>query len=129
MSELLSQIGEVKFVKFDPTNSSVAYGCFVDNQLESNHEAINKFNGKKAMGKILIVEDPRDLKERIGISSKPTGPRGFRNSGKYGRGGPRFGSTRGHRGGPRGSVHKKTRKPKKSAEDLDLELDAYMQQN
>lgn len=116
MSELLSQIGDVSFVKFDEANKSVAYGCFVDNPEQCNHQAISKFNGKKAMGKILVVEDPRGLKDRIGIGR----PQGFRNRGPA--------RPSGRNRGRRDRV-KKPKKPKKSAEDLDKELEAYMQQD
>lgn len=138
LTDLLAQVGPVKFVTFTLDNSSVAYGCFQENHLQLNHEAITRFNGKKAMGKILIVEDPRDLKDRIG------GPRGHRGpKGPRGVNGPR-GFNRSQRGGPRGGPRgrgpkgyspygnapaRRPKKPKKTAEDLDEELSAYMQQN
>ncbi|EGV60339.1 hypothetical protein PSN45_001908 [Yamadazyma tenuis] len=139
LSGLLSQISPVEFVKFDADKKSVAYCGFQENWSENNAESIKKFDGRKAMGKILIVEDPlkpktvKSLQDRLGPLPGAR-ERGFR--------GPKRRDNRGPRG-PRdsrdfrdpGDIRQKQRgrreppKPKKvpkSVEDLDRELSEYM---
>lgn len=132
LQELFSKIGNVEFIKFDPENRSVAYCCFESNNDKNNHESVSQFDGKKAMGKILVVEDTRELKDRIKVSQN----RGYRQNNRRDRG---SGIGRGSRYGGQGQPprrpnrpnHRNNRPPKKakkSVEDLDSELNAYMNQ-
>ncbi|EMG49644.1 hypothetical protein SBY92_004514 [Candida maltosa Xu316] len=122
LSNLFSSISPVDFVKFDDENDTVAYICFQDDCERNNVDAIAKFDGKKAMGKILIVENTVSLLDRIDPRSVNRGARPIRERGERGpRGGPRGGRRDHGRGGrERPSNHKK------SAEELDAELNEYM---
>lgn len=111
LSKLFGNISPVDFVKFDAVNDSVAYVCFHSDCVMSNAEAIQRYDGKKAMGKILVVENAVSLADRI--TSLPVR------------------ETRGSdRGGSRGGKHRKPRRFGKrfgaSAEELDKELSDYM---
>lgn len=124
LSNLLSTIAPVDFVKFDPRNETMAYVCFQQNCIENNKKAIQKFDGKKAMGNTLVVESAASLADRISIASGPSSRSKLPESGPRAREQPRARA--------RAKVTKakaeKTRniKVKKTAEDLDSELAAYM---
>lgn len=62
---LFGTISPVDFIKFDNSDDSVAYMCFQRDCSRSNAEAISKYNGKKAMGKALVVESAVSLADRI----------------------------------------------------------------
>lgn len=119
LNNLFLNIAPVDFVKFDPRDEAVAYVCFQLNNSENNAKAILKFDGKKAMGNTLIVENATSLADRIAPTPRPA-PRA--------REAPR--EVSGGREAPRANARKpKARKPrpvKKTAEDLDKELSAYM---
>lgn len=114
---LFEQVAAVDFVKFDPRNELVAYVCFQLHHNENNRRAVTQFDGKKAMGKTLVVENATSLADRI---ARPAGPAL----------GGRIGvPERAPRGEAPRQKKAKARKPKvaKSAEDLDAELSAYME--
>lgn len=118
--ELFSGIAAVDFIKFDPKKDSVAYVCFQERNSENNRAAIAKFDGRKAMGKILIVENASSLADRIAV------PRNDRERADRNERADRDG----RRG--RGQAQARTRKPrpqKKTVDDLDEELSAYMAGN
>lgn len=121
LSDLFLKIAPVDFVKFDPRDETQAYVCFQLNFLENNARAIQRFDGKKAMGNTLIVENATSLADRIAPSRDVHLSREELEARE---------STR-----PRENHRKqrnkvaKERKPrpvKKSAEELDNELSAYM---
>ncbi|RCK63262.1 RNA annealing protein YRA1 [Candida viswanathii] len=116
LSRLFSGVGDVDFVKFDDVDDSVAYVCFQRDCDRSNREAIAKFDGKKAMGKILIVENTSTLFDRI----HPAARRDDRRDRERERG------PRRERRGAGGRATGRTRPAKKTAEDLDKELNEYM---
>lgn len=129
LSSLFEQIAPVQFIKFDEGKKSVAYGCFETDFQENNAKAIESFNGKKAMGKILIVEDPfapkPSLKDRLGPLPGAKGRNNGRNQRFNDRIRPR-GRNDG-RGGKRDSYRpSRPKKVAKSVEDLDKELTEYM---
>ncbi|CAH6721285.1 hypothetical protein CLIB1444_05S07690 [[Candida] jaroonii] len=117
---LFVKISPVEFFKFHPEDRAIGYLVFEDDKF--NYKAIKQFNGKKAMGNTLVVEEsnPKPLKERIitnGRGSRSVGPKGTRSR-------PKAGKERGFKGPkPKGrKIEKKT------AEQLDAELTAYMNQ-
>lgn len=128
LSKLFSNVDDVDFVKFDDDNDTIAYICFQRNCDINNKNSIEKFNGKKAMGNILVVENTVSLFDRINPRSR--GPRDRRRdlSPSRRREGPRDGGDRRRGGGDRkGGRHSgRTRPAKKTAEDLDKELNEYM---
>lgn len=132
LTSLFEQIAPVQFIKFDEEKKSVAFGCFETDFQDNNSKAIQSFNGKKAMGKILIVEDPLapkpSLKDRLGPLPGNRSRHENMNQRFNNKIHPRGrGSARGGRGGKRDS-YKPTRpkKTSKSIEDLDKELTEYM---
>ncbi|KAI5955587.1 hypothetical protein KGF57_003720 [Candida theae] len=137
LNKLFSTINDVDFIKFDDKNDTIAYICFQRDCERSNLEAIEKYDGKKAMGKILIVENTVSLADRISIAPRPVGRERFAGRGRerLGNGGGvgKVGGVRGGRGGAlrgrissRGGKSRREPTPKKSAEDLDKELNEYM---
>ncbi|KAI5951052.1 hypothetical protein KGF54_004126 [Candida jiufengensis] len=132
LNNLFSTISAVDFIKFDDLNDTIAYICFQQDNDRSNQEAIIKYDGKKAMGKILIVENTTSVSLADRIKSNPIHKKeNFITSVRpISRGGYR-GNSRGIRGGSNGGVFKNriTPNPKKSADDLDKELDSYMNPN
>lgn len=114
LSNLFSGVATVEFIKFDPQRDTVAYVCFETDNTENNAIAISKFDGKKAMGKLLIVENATSLADRIIAAPKEynRAPREYIRA-------PR----------PQHPKRRPARKPKpvkKSIDDLDDELSAYM---
>lgn len=99
----------------DGRSSGIAYAAY--NNPDDNVTAVNKFDGRKAVGQVIDVELIKPL-----VIGGSRGGRGGREA--RGRGG------RGGRGGraERGEEDRERRsKPKKTtAEDLDKELEAYM---
>lgn len=134
LNNLFLNIAPVDFVKFDPRDETTAYVCFQLNNSENNTRAIQKFDGKKAMGNTLVVENATSLAERIAPTRQPR--ENFRGGRENVRGGrDSMSGSRGKenvaREGPRVRAAKKikARKPrpaKKTAEELDMELSAYM---
>lgn len=128
LNKLFSTINDVDFIKFDERNDTIAYICFQRDCERSNSEAIEKYDGKKAMGKILIVENTVSLADRIRIAPRPA------RREELGGGLPRGGRLRG-RGSLRGRISTRGGRsgrgpaPKKSAEELDKELNEYMNTN
>ncbi|EGW32312.1 uncharacterized protein SPAPADRAFT_61389 [Spathaspora passalidarum NRRL Y-27907] len=109
LSQLFGNISPVDFVKFDAENDSNAYVCFHNDNAKNNAEAIEKYDGKKAMGKILIVENAVSLADRISslpVRRQPVTPAALKHHKK--------------------PVGKGRRRSKPSVEDLDKELNAYM---
>lgn len=135
LNNLFLNIAPVDFVKFDPREETTAYVCFQQNNGDNNARAIQKFDGKLAMGNTLVVENATSLADRIAPSRPPR--ESMRENGREGRSEGRGGrdSVRGPkenaaREAPRARAKKpKARKPRpaqKTAEELDLELSAYM---
>lgn len=136
LSNLLNTVAPVDFVKFDPRNETIAYVCFQNNYTENNNRAILKFDGKKAMGNTLVVENATSLADRIA-------PAQLRQNREFSRD-DRNGRERRDRRDDASASHpreqhrvrakakakveraKKIRPVKKTAEDLDSELSAYM---
>lgn len=124
LSNLFETVAPVEFIKFDPKKDSIAYVCFQYNFASNNSEAISKFDGRKAMGKILIVENATSLAERIAIVPPDRSHPYARAS--RGSSGPNPRNSRNDRN-PRVRPPRRAPKPqKKSAEELDNELNAYM---
>lgn len=112
---MFEAVALVDFVKFDPRNESIAYVCFQTDNSRNNGIAVSKFDGRKAMGETLVVENAVSLADRITAAARPIskGPRGVERAGKA----------------VKSSKPKAAPKPKpkkKTADDLDLELEAYM---
>ncbi|KAI5968669.1 hypothetical protein CANMA_002105 [Candida margitis] len=126
LNKLFSTINDVDFIKFDERNDTIAYICFQSDCERSNLEAIEKYDGKKAMGKILIVENTVSLADRISIAPRPVRRDGLGGGGLRGRGGSRGRVTSRGRGGGGRAGGRGGSTPKKSAEDLDKELNEYM---
>ncbi|KAM9939118.1 hypothetical protein OXX80_001391 [Metschnikowia pulcherrima] len=128
LSDLFLNIAPVDFVKFDPRDETIAYVCFQSNFNENNTSAIQKFDGKKAMGNTLIVENATSLADRIAPIATPA-YRGSRDSVR-GRDSHRARETsrprEAHRVKAKQQRERKPRPAQKSAEDLDNELAAYM---
>lgn len=119
LSNLFLNVAPVDFVKFDPRDETVAYVCFQLQFAENNAKAILRFGGKKAMGNTLIVENATSLADRIAPVGK--GPRDTAHA--------REAVVAKEASRVRARKPKAARKPrpeKKSAEDLDAELSAYM---
>lgn len=125
LSNLFMNIAPVDFVKFDPRDETVAYVCFQLNQGENNAKSILKFDGKKAMGNTLIVENATSLADRIAPSLRPLVLGTPARSREYRE--PRELIAREARIQARKPKARKPRPAKKTAEDLDAELSAYMQ--
>lgn len=105
LSDLFGSISQVDFVMFDPKHSDVAYVCYQRNQGKNNSLAISKFDGRKAMGEILIVENATSLADRVMTPAS-------RGSGiSKGRNVP---------------LKRKQKPTKKSLDTLDDELEHYM---
>ncbi|CAK9436146.1 uncharacterized protein LODBEIA_P07040 [Lodderomyces beijingensis] len=143
LNDLFSSINAVDFIKFDDADETVAYICFQNDCERSNSAAIDKYDGKKAMGKILIVENahvvsladritvaqPRDREEFISVARGGQAPAPVRG-GLRGKGRARFGGARSGNGrGGRGRGGSRTGPTRKTAEDLDKELNDYMGQS
>lgn len=116
-------IAPVDFVKFDPRDEAVAYVCFQKAHMDNNRRAVESFDGKKAMGNTLIVENASSLADRI---VTPTSGRDIHS---------RIGKPHGKgMGKPRERSRVEAKKPKQrkpraappTAEDLDAQLTAYM---
>lgn len=105
IEELFGKVGEVLFTRidFDSNGRSlgVGYVGFVDSR--NCTVAIDKFDGRKAAGKIISVTNGKPLAERISLAPK--------------------------RGDKRTSKPKKERARKPTLEELDAELDSYKQGN
>lgn len=108
LSNLFGTISPVDFVKFDNRDDSVAYVCFQRDHARSNREAISKYDGRKAMGETLIVENSVSLADRI-----MSNPVNVRKAERTDRAKPK----------PR---ERKPKPEKKDASALDAELEAYM---
>ncbi|CAD1810830.1 C-terminal duplication domain of Friend of PRMT1 family protein [Candida parapsilosis] len=128
LNKLFSTINDVDFIKFDEKNDTIAYICFQNDCERSNLEAIEKYDGKKAMQKILIVENTISLADRISIAPRPVRREGLGGYAVRNRGGSRgrISSRRGGGGAGAGSRSGRGPAPKKSAEELDKELNDYM---
>lgn len=119
-------VAPVEFVKFDPRKPSVAYICFQYDFAKNNSAAIAKYDGKKAMGKILIVENATLLADRISVA--PQSRRGITKEPRRDKD-PRR-EIRGREKNARARTRRAiVKQPKASLEDLDLELDSYMNRN
>lgn len=115
ISGLFTKVAPVEFFKFNPEDRNIGYLVFEDDKF--NYKAIKQFNGKKAMGNTLVVEEsnPKPLKDRIitnGRGSRSVGPK----------------ATRSRQRGFKGPKPKGRKIEKKTAEQLDAELTAYMNQ-
>lgn len=127
LSKLLSTVAPVDFVKFDPRNETMAYVCFQQNAANNNKIAIQKFDGKKAMGNTLVVENATSLADRIAPTQnqRPRQAREFSKLQPVAR--PAREQQR-VKARTKAKVEraKKVRPVQKTAEDLDNELSAYM---
>jgi len=104
-------------IEFTPSGRSTgnAYVGFEDT--ENNQLAVSKFDGKKAVGQVITVEEIKPLNV---IAQAPRGPR----NNTRGSSGPR-GFRGSSKGGPaRGGRESRPKKP--TLEDLDAELNRYM---
>ncbi|PVH16960.1 uncharacterized protein CXQ87_004518 [Candidozyma duobushaemuli] len=122
LSNLFFSIAPVDFIKFDPRDEAVAYVCFQSNYGDNNARAVQKFDGRKAMGQTLVVENAVSLADRIAPQAHPR-----RNAGREREEAPR--AREAHRSRAREKKPRQPRKPRpaaKTAEDLDAELSAYM---
>ncbi|CAK7893635.1 hypothetical protein CAAN1_08S00584 [[Candida] anglica] len=132
LSQLFDGIAPVEFVKFDPADEDNAYVCFESDNARHNAVAISKFDGKKAMGRDLVVESTTSLADRIVLPSRSRGDfRGERAPDSHPARRDRRrgnGASRGGREREQGREPREARpKPvKKSVDDLDNELNAYM---
>lgn len=108
LSNLFSSISPVEFVKFDPKDDAVAYVCFQSNNAHNNSSAISKFDGRKAMGNHLVVENATSLADRILAPVKQASERYTKGT------------------SPAKKPKRKPKPQKKSIDDLDEELSAYM---
>lgn len=120
LNNLFLSIAPVDFVKFDPRDEAVAYVCFQLNFRENNAKAVLKFDGKKAMGNTLVVENATSLVDRIAPSSRPLRLPQARPE-RETSGGKELPRARARKPKPR-----KARPAPRTAEDLDKELSAYM---
>lgn len=123
LSNLFFSIAPVDFIKFDPRDEAVAFVCFQLNYADNNARAVQKFDGRKAMGQTLIVENAVSLADRIAPQANPRRHPGRDHREEAPR--PR----EAHRQRAREKKPRQPRKPRpaaKSAEDLDAELSAYM---
>ncbi|ODQ77517.1 hypothetical protein BABINDRAFT_54454, partial [Babjeviella inositovora NRRL Y-12698] len=135
LAQLFDQVNTLEFceVQYDLMDESrstgVAYVQFSSNQARNNAIAIEKFNGKKAVGRILIVENARGLADRLSLPS-----RGNRR-GRPERSGAGAGSSyRPEDEEKRAPKERKAREPrakrvKKTVEELDAELSEYLNQS
>lgn len=113
-------------LKYDKAGRSDGVAYVTYTSLSDANEAIRKFNGANAAGQpITVALDAEITPRRQPIGPRPGAGRGFR------RGGPRPIGGRmasgGGRGGPRGPGGEgRERQPRRTQEDLDKELDAFM---
>lgn len=117
LSRLFEAVAPVDFVKFDPRNESIAYICFQSNNARNNGIAVSKYDGRKAMGEVLVVENAVSLADRITAAARPLEQIAGR--------GNTDGAPRGAKA-QKPAKAKKAKPVKKSVDDLDNELDAYM---
>lgn len=118
LSQLFDGIAAVEFVKFDPSNDSVAYVCFEHSNAKNNSIAISKFDGRMAMGREIAVESTTSLADRI-IAAPPR-ERGAKPVGNNSR-------ENGNKKPAKQAKKERPPKPvKKTVDDLDDELSAYM---
>lgn len=124
LSNLFGEILPVDFVKFDAVDDTVAYVCFQSDNKRSNGRAVEKYDGRKAMGRVITVEVPGALlMERIGGGAGGNRPT-HRSREATPAGGDRAKK-------PRQRRERRERRPRpesKLAEALDDELSAYMAQ-
>lgn len=136
LNDLFMNVAPVNFVKFDPRNETVAYVCFQDDYAENNARAIARYDGKKAMGNVLTVENATSLADRImpqnNLISRDAN-RVLAQAGERPRRGGRDSMgeelqrpREQHRERARAKRERKPRPAPKTAEDLDNELAAYM---
>ncbi|KAG5362234.1 THO complex subunit 4B [Yarrowia sp. C11] len=135
--DLFNKVGRVDDVEihYDRAGRSLGDATVVFSQPEDAQDAIAKFDGKRAAGlKIEVKIDHRrdpghDLSERFGPRDRSLSPGRDRPYGGYREDRPprrgRGGRGRGRREGPAPSG--RIVKEKKTVEELDAELDSYMQ--
>ncbi|PVH22075.1 hypothetical protein CXQ85_004744 [Candidozyma haemuli] len=134
LSNLFFSVAPVDFIKFDPRDEAVAYVCFQSNFSDNNAKAVQKFDGRKAMGQTLVVENAISLADRIAPQSNPRRNHVGRNARDAARIAERERddapkAREAHRARTREKKPRQPRKPRpaaKTAEDLDAELSAYM---
>lgn len=121
LNNLFQNIAPVDFVKFDPRDETIAFVCFQHNTVTNNRKAIDAYDGKKAMGNTLVVENAVSLADRIAPLASRVSSARERPSGKgKGVGKPRAREPKREKAKPR------ERKPAPTAEELDAELNNYM---
>lgn len=134
MYDLFNKVGRVDDVEihYDRSGRSLGDANVVFSRAEDAQDAIDKFDGKRAAGlKIEVRIDSRrdpalDLSERFERQRSLSPGRGYERRDRDER--PRRG--RGGRGGARGGRREgevRLVKEKKTVEELDAELDSYMQ--
>lgn len=123
LNDLFVTIAPVDFIKFDPRESNVAYVCFQKDFAVNNARAISQFDGKKAMGNVLIVENATSLADRIAPQRVAPERRSERNEHPRERS---VASDASRQRAKKAAKPKKPRPAKKTAEELDSELTAYM---
>lgn len=124
LSNLFGEVLPVDFVKFDAVDDTVAYVCFQSDNKRSNGVAVAKYDGRKAMGRVITVEVAGALlADRIGGGGRGANGRRSRS---------REATPADDGAGPTKSRRKRERRSErrrpeaKLAEDLDAELTAYM---
>lgn len=130
LSELFGLISPVEFVKFDPQRETVAYVLFENDQKKNNNLAVEKFDGRQAMRRTLIVENTTLLADRIvasenerGALNIPIGDAETPRTRERQRGRRRDRSAK-KAAGAAGIVKPKNKPP--TVDDLDEQLNAYM---
>lgn len=127
LEDLFGKVGPITSVKiqYDKSGRSEGYAWVTFEQHDHAMEAVGRFDGKKAAGQVITInlargfgfQGIRDFERRLEGSGRG-------GSSTRGRGGRGRGRGRGGRGASDNSGG--SRRPKKSAEELDAELDAYM---
>lgn len=116
LSQLFDSVAAVEFVKFDPSNDTIAYICFENNNAKNNSIAIGKYDGKKAMGREITVETTTSLADRIVLPARRDQPVKSRVN-----------KPASSHPAKKSQARERPPKPaKKSLGDLDDELSAYM---
>ena len=103
-------------------SDGVAYVTYTS--LSDANEAIRKFNGANAAGQPITVTLDVEVSPRRPAPTHPRLPRGGRG---FARSGPRpMGGRMASSGGQRGPGERRERQPRRTQEDLDRELDDFM---
>ncbi|GME81444.1 unnamed protein product [Ambrosiozyma monospora] len=132
LTKLFEGIGPVEYVNLQFNTRGESTGiAFVGYQNPRDcQSAIDKFDGRRAAGQVISVENAVPLVDRIGISGSRGGSgydRGYAPRHRGGFRGGRVGARGGRRRGD--GSERRPRPAKKTVEDLDAELSSYMGEN